>query len=89
MQDFKNSKLFACSAPTFNIHIFRFKIDVLLQIDADFTMNLNFLDQGAVSFHPLVRTQNQPNLQNCFFIYLMGLEGALQTIQSVKPERFV
>ena len=75
MQDFKNSKLFACSTPIFNIHIFRFKIDALLEIDADFTMNPNFLDQGAVSFHPLVGTQNQPNLRNCFFIYLMSLEG--------------
>ena len=43
MQDFKNSELFVRSAPIFSIHIFRFKTDVLLQIDVDFTLNLNFL----------------------------------------------
>ena len=42
MQDFKNSKL-ACSGPFFNIHIFRLKIDALLQIDVH--LNLNFLIQ--------------------------------------------
>ena len=60
MEDFKNSKLIACSALIFNIHIFRFKIDAGLQVDVDFTLNLNFLVQGAVSCYPLMGTQNQP-----------------------------
>ena len=61
LQDFKNSNTFACGALIFNIHIFRFKTDAGLQVDIDFNINLNFLVQGAVSFYPLLSTQNQPN----------------------------
>ena len=48
---FKNAKFFCCCAFIFYIHIFRFKM----------TLNLNFLVQGAVSFHPSVGPQNQPS----------------------------
>ena len=34
--------------------------------------NLNFLIQGAVSFHPSVGTQNQLNPWNGFLFYLFG-----------------
>ena len=35
MQDFKNSKMFACDALIFNIHIFRFKMNAGLEVDID------------------------------------------------------
>ena len=35
-------------------------------------MNLNFIFRGAVSFHPSVGTQNQPNPWNCFLFYPFG-----------------
>ena len=51
--NFKNSKGFAYDTLIFNIHILRFKMVAGL--------NLNFLVQGAVSFHPSVGHKNQPN----------------------------
>ena len=70
MQDFKNSKIFVCGSLIFNIHIFRFKMDAGLQVAIlTLILNLNFLVQGAVSFHSSVGTQNQPT------IHLVGLEG--------------
>ena len=60
MQDFKNLKNVACSALIFNIHIFRLEIHAGFQVDIDFNTESNFFF-CAVSFHPLVVTQNQPN----------------------------
>ena len=42
MQDFKNSKCFACGALIFNIRIYRFKTDAGLQVDIDFNTESKF-----------------------------------------------
>ena len=42
MQGFKNSKIFACGALIFNIHIFRFKIHAVLQVVIDFNTESKF-----------------------------------------------
>ena len=69
-------KNFGCRTLTFKIPIFRFKTDAGLEADIDLTLNLNFLFQGAVSFHPSAGVQNQPNHETgFFFIHLVGLEG--------------
>ena len=64
----KISKFFACGALIFNIHIFRFKLYAGLQIDIDFNTESNSLVQGAVSFHPSMDTQNQPNMKLLSFL---------------------
>ena len=72
----KKKKNFGCRTLTFKIPIFRFKTDAGLEADIDLTLNLNFLFQGAVSFHPSAGVQNQPNHETgFFFIHLVGLEG--------------
>ena len=76
MQDFKFQKYFA-EAPSFLI----FTVSDLRQVQnfkqiLTLTLNLNSLFHRAVSFHPSVGTQNQPNPWNCcLFFCLMGLEG--------------
>ena len=42
MQDFKNSKNFACGALIFNRHIFRFRTDAGRQVDIDFNTESKF-----------------------------------------------
>ena len=54
-QVLKNSSISACGALVFNLHILSFKQILTL------TLNLNFFAQGAVSFHPSVGSQIQPN----------------------------
>ena len=51
MQDFKNSKLFACSALISNILIFRFMMDAGPQVDIDF--NTKFSCLSSCFFSPL------------------------------------
>ena len=55
---------------------FQIKTDTGLQVDIDSNPESNFFFffffQGAVSFHPSVGTQNQPNPRNCFLFYSFG-----------------
>ena len=42
MQDLEISKIFTCGALIFNIHIFRFKIHAVLQVDIEFNFESKF-----------------------------------------------
>ena len=53
MQDFKNLKNFVCSTVSFNILIFRFKIDAGLQVDIDFNTESKFSFSRSSVFSPL------------------------------------
>ena len=53
MQDFKGSKIFACGAFIFNIHIFRFRMHARLQVDIDFNIESKFSFSRSGFFSPL------------------------------------
>ena len=53
MQDFKGSKIFACGAFIFNIHIFRFRMHARLQVDIDFNTESKFSFSRSGFFSPL------------------------------------
>ena len=62
MQVFKNSKYFFLQHPQYSFSDLRQMQGIYcLQVDIDLTLNLNFLFQRAVSFHPSLGTKNQPN----------------------------
>ena len=77
MQNFRNSKLFACSALIFNIYIFRFKMDAGLRVDTDFNTESKFSCSSSNFFFTpqwALKT-NQTHETSLFFIHLVGLEG--------------
>ena len=53
MQNSENSKIFACGALNFNIHIFRFTMDAGLQVDIDFNTESKFSFPRSSFFSPL------------------------------------
>ena len=53
MQDFKNSKSFACGTIIFIIHISRFKMDAGFQVDIDFNTESKCLCSRSRFFSPL------------------------------------
>ena len=61
IQGYKNSKIFCLWHPSFSVFTFSDLKHAGLQVVLTLTLNINFLFQGAASFHPLVGTQNQPN----------------------------
>ena len=90
---FKKFKIFLPVASSFSMFTFLDlrQIQNFKQI-LTLTLNLNFLFQGAVSFHPSVCTQNQPNPWNCFLFYpFSGFRGpsklSSQLSQSIFCER--
>ena len=77
MQNFRNSKLFACSALIFNIYIFRFKMEAGLRVDTDFNTESKFSCSSSNFFFTpqwALKT-NQTHETSLFFIHLVGLEG--------------
>ena len=77
MQNFRNSKLFACSALIFNIYIFRFKMDAGLRVDTDFNTESKFscLSSNFFFTPQWALKTNQTHETSLFFIHLVGLEG--------------
>ena len=78
MQEFKNSKHFACSVLIFNIHIFRLKVDAGLQVDIDFNTESEFSRSRSSFFSPL-SDHSKPTKTHetaVSFIHLVGLEGS-------------
>ena len=77
MQEFKNSKHFACSALIFNIHIFGLMVDAGVQVDIDFNTEAKFSCSRSSFFSPL-SDHSKPTKTHetaVFFIHLVGLEG--------------
>ena len=58
MQDFKNSKSFACGALIFNIHIFGFRANAGLQGDID--LNTESKSFSSRSFFPILSGRSIP-----------------------------
>ena len=89
MQDFKNSKSFAC-ALIFNIHIFRFKIHAGIQVDIDFNTESKSPCSKSSFFSPL-SGHSKPNkpMKVLSFLSIWCVKRALQSIRLVKLEHFV
>ena len=70
-QDFKNSKLFVCSALIFNIPIFRFKMDAGLQVDFEFNTKSKFFCSRS-SFFSLLSGHSKPTKPMRLLFYPFG-----------------